>query len=72
VPPDDPSAMADALIALLESEEMRRAMGRAGAARVRASFTIERHVARLLEVYREATNQTGEGWSNDDACRRAA
>jgi glycosyltransferase involved in cell wall biosynthesis len=71
VPPDDPSAMADALIALLESAETRRAMGRAGAARVRDLFTIERHVAQLLDVYCEATGRTGEVWSSDP-CRRAA
>ncbi len=53
VPPDDPAALAAAITTLLKSEETRRAMGRAGAARVQALFTIQRHVAQLLEVYRE-------------------
>ncbi len=65
VPPDDPAALAAAITTLLSSEETRRAMGRAGAARVRALFTLERHVAKLLEVYREAIGDTSKEWSGE-------
>ena len=67
VPPDDPAALAEAIATLLSSEDTRRAMGRAGAARVRALFTLDRHVAQLLDVYREVMGDTSNEWS-DELC----
>ncbi len=51
VPPRDPSALAGAIGRLIEDPSLRTRLGRAGLARVRSEFTIERHVARTLEVY---------------------
>ena len=51
VPPRDHAAMAQAILALLEDEAMRRQMGEAGLARVNARFTVERMVAETAAVY---------------------
>src|SRR5437763_7533077 len=51
VPPRDPAAMAQAILALLADERRRRAMGEAGFARVQARFTVDRMVAETAAVY---------------------
>ena len=51
VPPRDHTAMARAVVALLQDEAMRRQMGEAGLARVNARFTVERMVAGTVAVY---------------------
>jgi glycosyltransferase involved in cell wall biosynthesis len=51
VPPRDHTAMAQAILALLEDEATRRQMGEAGLARVNARFTVERMVAETAAVY---------------------
>ena len=51
VPPRDPAAMAQAIVALLADEKRRRAMGEAGFARVQARFTVDRMVAETAAVY---------------------
>ena len=51
VPPRDPAAMAQAIVALLADERRRRAMGEAGFARVQARFTVDRMVAETAAVY---------------------
>lgn len=55
VPPDDATALAGALSRLLEDPEKRRLMGEQARARVVAEFGIDRHLARIDEVYAEAT-----------------
>ncbi len=52
VPPRDHEAMAAAIVRLLTDEQARRAMGTAGEARVRESFSAERMVQDTLEIYR--------------------
>lgn len=52
VPPRDPSALAAAINRLLQSPDLRRAMGRTGQQRALAEFDVERMVDRVLEVYR--------------------
>jgi glycosyltransferase involved in cell wall biosynthesis len=54
VPPRDPAAMADAVVRLLEDEDLRRRMGNAGLARVRRKFSAERMVQQTLRVYQRA------------------
>ena len=52
VPPSEAVPMGDALIALLDSEERRKAMGQAGEERVRAQFGVDEMVDGTLAVYR--------------------
>ena len=51
VPPDDPAALAQALIELLEDPARRATLGRAGPARA-AEFTVEVMTTRIADVYR--------------------
>jgi glycosyltransferase involved in cell wall biosynthesis len=51
VPPRDAEALATAIGALVRDPERRRRLGVAGVERVKAEFTIDRYVARTLEVY---------------------
>jgi glycosyltransferase involved in cell wall biosynthesis len=52
VPPRDPSALAEAIVAVLQDEPARRRMGDAGRARS-ADFDIRRAVRRMEQVYAE-------------------
>ncbi len=52
--PGDADGMAQAALALLADEDARRAMGRAGAADVRARFRLEEVVPRYEELYGNA------------------
>jgi glycosyltransferase involved in cell wall biosynthesis len=51
VPPRDHRAMAAAIVRLLSDDGLRRRMGEAGLARVRARFTVERMIAETAAVY---------------------
>jgi glycosyltransferase involved in cell wall biosynthesis len=53
VPPEEPVALADALVRLLRDPGMRDAMGEAGAAHVRANFDVRSTVRRIEAVYEE-------------------
>ncbi len=53
VPPADPAALADAILALAADPRRRRELGRQGRARVEALFTVERMVARHEEFYEQ-------------------
>jgi glycosyltransferase involved in cell wall biosynthesis len=57
VPPEDPSALADALVELATNPSMREELGRRGEERARAEFGIERMVSRTVGVYREALSR---------------
>ncbi len=52
--PSEPMALASAVGDLLASPEMRQNMGRAGRARVEACYGLDRQVAEMSAVYREA------------------
>lgn len=54
--PPDAHALADGLARLLGSAELRRQMGSAGRARVAQHFTLDRQVAAMAQVYREAAS----------------
>ena len=54
VPPDDPHAIAQWVRRLRAEPELRRRLGAAGRARVRAHFTLERQCDELDAVYRRA------------------
>jgi glycosyltransferase involved in cell wall biosynthesis len=68
VPPDDPEALADALISLVEHPARRAALGRRGAERARARFGSERMCQETLEAWQRAahpakTSRSGVRWS---------
>jgi glycosyltransferase involved in cell wall biosynthesis len=48
VPPDDPSALAREIVALIDSPAKRQALGQAGRERVRSQFSIETMAANLI------------------------
>ena len=53
VPPGDPEALSSAVSSLLADPDRARAMGEAGSARVRETFSVDRMVEGNLSVYRE-------------------
>lgn len=59
VPPDDPDALAQAMIEMLSDPARLAAMGRAGHARVRAQFGLQAMVDRHVELYEDLLK--GEG-----------
>jgi glycosyltransferase involved in cell wall biosynthesis len=56
VPPRDPVAFANALNYLLERPYLRTKLGIGGRQRVAREFTVERMIARTLDVYEEVAN----------------
>ncbi|HEX6370594.1 MAG TPA: glycosyltransferase [Longimicrobium sp.] len=56
VPPADVDALAAALTRLLDDEPLRRRMGQAARERVRRELSLDRMVARTLQIYREAVS----------------
>jgi glycosyltransferase involved in cell wall biosynthesis len=52
VPPREERPLAEAMLRLARDPELRAALGRAGRARVRARFGLDRMVDETLEVYR--------------------
>ncbi|HSM56350.1 MAG TPA: glycosyltransferase [Candidatus Sulfomarinibacteraceae bacterium] len=61
VPPRDAASLATAIARLLEDDELRQKMGRAGRRRVLAEFTPELMEARVARVYREVIVQQNPG-----------
>lgn len=55
VPPDDPSALADAVVRLLERADLRSVQGESGRRHVVGRFDVRRAGAAIAEVYREVT-----------------
>jgi rhamnosyl/mannosyltransferase len=53
VPARDADALAAAITRLIDDADLRAHMGAAGRARVREQFTLEKMVARVMEVYAE-------------------
>jgi glycosyltransferase involved in cell wall biosynthesis len=48
VQPDDPAALASTMMSLVDSADLRRSLGAAGAAHVRAHFTIDRMASEIV------------------------
>jgi glycosyltransferase involved in cell wall biosynthesis len=53
VPPEDPGALADAILTLLRDPVLAARMGKAGHDHIRANFGADRMVARHLELYHQ-------------------
>jgi len=60
VPPRDPDALAEAIIALLQDRERAEAMGQAGRERVEKYFTVERMVQKTEALYEELIGEKME------------
>lgn len=56
VPPADPEALRQAIVALLDDPGRRKRLGEAGLERVRNSLTWRHAAAKTVQVYREAIN----------------
>jgi glycosyltransferase involved in cell wall biosynthesis len=52
--PPEPAVLATAIDRLLAAPDLRARLGRAGRARVEACFTLDRQVAAMSAIYREA------------------
>jgi glycosyltransferase involved in cell wall biosynthesis len=59
VSPRDPDALAGAISRLLRDPDLRRAMGRAGLARVRHQFSMEETVRRNQDLYARLLKEKG-------------
>ncbi len=59
VPPADPAAIADKILALVDDPELARRMGAAGERRVRQEYTIERVVAQMEALYEASVAEKG-------------
>ncbi len=57
VPPNDPTALADALDGLLADADRRRALGVRAADAARRRFAIEEHVDQLARLYRQGVEE---------------
>jgi len=55
VPPQDPGAMADSILAFAHDPGLAKKMGMAGRKRAEQVFSLERMVDEYEKVYREAT-----------------
>jgi starch synthase len=51
VPPDDPAALAEAVVALLDDPAQAAALGEAGLARARSEFSVARMAERTAAIY---------------------
>jgi glycosyltransferase involved in cell wall biosynthesis len=58
VPPDDPSAIANAALGLLQNESRRQSFARAAVQRAAEAFDIRNASERLIEQYRNVLNQS--------------
>jgi glycosyltransferase involved in cell wall biosynthesis len=59
VPPRDPDALADAMMRLLHTRDLRHRMGRAGQERVRKHFSVERMVKDIDRLYQQLLAEKG-------------
>ena len=64
VPPCDTSALAEAIILLLENKELRSQLGLNGKRKVNTEFSAERVAGKTLEVYQLAIHETCQAKSH--------
>jgi glycosyltransferase involved in cell wall biosynthesis len=56
VEPDNPEALADSLLTILNDDNLRQAMGRSGRAKVEASYSWDQIGVKLENIYRQVLN----------------
>ena len=61
IPPADPAPLVERLTYLRDHEEVRRAMGAAGRARISRDFSVDTMIRRMLDVYAEAIEAVRAG-----------
>lgn len=61
VPPDDPPALADAVVRLLEDRELATRLGENGRSLMLERFTLERTIADLEDLYARMATEVGAG-----------
>lgn len=66
VPPRDPSALAEAILALVRAPEEGRRMGQAGRDLLMRRFTLERMIAQTEELYRELVQSASVAANEDE------
>lgn len=59
VPPKDPSALAQAIITLMENPELRKSLGQAGRARVEEFFSLQHMYEQTADLYTQLLKQKG-------------
>jgi glycosyltransferase involved in cell wall biosynthesis len=57
VPPEDPEALADAIVNLLDDPDLRHRFGEAARDRIAARFDIEQASAALTELYHSVVKE---------------
>ncbi len=62
VPPQDPDALADAIVSLVADAHRCAAMGRAGRDMVVREYSVSKIAGATLALYRELLDRRGEGW----------
>ena len=60
VPPSDPKALAEAIIRILDDDNLARRMGEAGYQQARLLFDAEVNAQRTFEVYEELFAERGK------------
>jgi len=71
VPPNDPESLATKIIELLENPGLRASMGRKGRQRVLESFTLERQVADVVNIYSSMIEErAGKGGRQERTAER--
>jgi glycosyltransferase involved in cell wall biosynthesis len=68
VPPGDPAALAQAIIALLEDDLLRKQMGKAGKQRLIEQFSLKANISAIESIYGCLIEKKTKGRTNVNSC----